>query len=355
MRVAHYERLNDEIGVSSMSAGHELGHPHSPRFPRREQFVGCLLGQAVGDGLGAPYEGLLDDIIYKMGPADAIVRGRQEDVLRYTDDTQMAIGVAEALIESGEVDEDTLCAAFASNYDPARCYGPGARRILEAIRSGEDWRSLAREVFPGGSLGNGAAMRAAPIGLLFCDDLDRVAGQAERSASPTHTHPIGVDGARLLAVAVALALRGGEFDRRAFYQQLSRYAKTEEFQWQLSVASRLKRTESVGGFGNSLEAHRSVMTSIAIFAAAPDDYSGVVSRAIGQGNDTDTLAAMAGALSGARLGIEGLPVHLIEKLEDECKGRRYLEELAGKLYELRRNRLVRTKGQGDISPEPPCS
>jgi poly(ADP-ribose) glycohydrolase ARH3 len=329
-----------------MSAGQDSGHPQSPGCPRREQFVGCLLGQAVGDSLGAPYEGLLDDIIYRMGPADAIVRDRHEDVLRYTDDTQMAIGVAEALIESGEVDEDTLCAAFASNYDPARCYGPGARRILEAIREGEDWRPLAQTVFPGGSLGNGAAMRAAPIGLLFCDDPDRVAEQAERSASPTHTHPIGVDGARLLAVAVALALRGGRFDRKAFYQELTRYAKTEEFQWQLSVARRLRRTDSVGGFGNSLEAHRSVMTSIAIFTASPDDYPGVVSRAIGQGNDTDTLAAMAGALSGARLGIEGIPAHLIGKLENGHKGRRYLEELAGKLFDLRLQRLGRKEGAG---------
>lgn len=318
-----------------MSSSLFPGHLPSADFPRREQFVGCLLGQAIGDSLGAPYEGLLDDIIYRMGPAEAIVRGPHTDVLRYTDDTQMAIGVGEALIERGEVDEDSLCAAFASNYDPARCYGPGARRILEAIRDGEDWRTLAQSVFPGGSLGNGAAMRAAPIGLLFCDDLDRVAEQAERSALPTHTHPIGIDGARLLAVAVALALRGGRFDRNAFYRELSRYAKTEEFQWQLSVARKLKRTESVGGFGNSLEAHRSVITSIAIFAASPDDYPSVVSRAIGQGNDTDTLAAMAGAISGARLGIEGLPTHLIEKLEDERKGRRYLEGLAGNLYDLR--------------------
>ncbi len=309
-------------------------------FPRREQFAGCLLGQAIGDGLGAPYEGLLDDIIYRMGPADAIVRGHHDDILRYTDDTQMAIGVAEALIESGEIVEDSLCATFASNYDPARCYGPGARRILEAICTGGDWRPLAQAVFPGGSLGNGAAMRAAPIGLLFCDDLDRVAEQAERSASPTHTHPIGIDGARLLAVAVALAVRGGRFDRKAFYRELSPYAKTEEFQWQLSVASQLKKTDSVGGFGNSLEAHRSVVTSIAIFAASPDDYPTVVSRAIGQGNDTDTLAAMAGALSGARLGIEGISAHLIEKLEDDTKGRRYLEELAHKLYDLRLQRLA---------------
>src|SRR4051794_34301735 len=85
------------VGASSMSAGQNSGHQHASGYPRRGQFVGCLLGQAVGDGLGAPYEGLLDDIIFRMGPADAIVRDPHERVLRYTDDTQMAIGVAESL------------------------------------------------------------------------------------------------------------------------------------------------------------------------------------------------------------------------------------------------------------------
>jgi poly(ADP-ribose) glycohydrolase ARH3 len=312
-----------------------------PTSPRPEQFAGCLLGQAIGDGLGAPYEGLHDDLIFRMGPAEEIVRNPAEEVLGYTDDTQMAIGVAEALIARGEIDEDTLCAAFAANYDPGRCYGPGARKILEAMLAGDDWRALARTIFPGGSLGNGAAMRAAPIGLAFCDDLDLVAEQAARSALPTHSHPIGVDGARLIAVATALAIRGGDsdFDRGTFYAELARHAETEEFRWQLSIARRLGRTSSVAGFGNSLEAHRSVITAIAIFVASPDDYPAVVARAIGQGNDTDTLAAMAGALSGARLGVDGIPAGLIAKLEDGPKGRRYIEGLARGLYERHLRRL----------------
>lgn len=317
-----------------MSTGRASDASGTAGGPRCEQFLGCLLGQAIGDGLGAPFEGLFDDIIYRMGPADEIVRNPREDVLYYTDDTQMAIGVAETLIQCGEIDEESLSASFAANYDPARGYGPGARRILEAVRDGGDWRALATSVFPDGSLGNGAAMRAAPIGLLFCDDLDRVAEQAERSAMPTHTHPIGIDGARLLAVAVALAVRGGPFDRKAFYRELLRHAKTEEFRWQLDVALAMKRTQSVGGFGNSLEAHRSVMTSIVIFATSPDDYPAVISRAIGQGNDVDTLAAMAGALSGARLGVEAIPAHLVAKLEDQGKGRRHLESIAGQLHDM---------------------
>ena len=78
-------------------------------------------------------------------------------------------------------------------------------------------------------------------------------------------------------------------------------------------------------FGNSLEAHRSVTTSIAIFAASPDDYLQVIRRAIAQGNDTDTLAAMAGALAGTRLGVGAIPGQLVAKLEDSLKGRSHLE------------------------------
>jgi len=156
--------------------------------------------------------------------------------------------------------------------------------------------------------------------------------EAELSATPTHVHPLAVDGARILALAVALAAREPRFVRADFLKQLMARAQTEEFQWQLSVALQLKPSDTVSGFGNSLAAHRSVVTAIACFANAPDRYCEVISRAIGQGNDTDTLAAMAGAISGAHLGITGIPEHLVNSLEDQHKGRTYIEELAERLY-----------------------
>ena len=85
------------------------------------------------------------------------------------------------------------------------------------MASGGDGHEPARTVYPGGSLGNGAAMRVAPVGLLFHRDLDKVAEHAERSARPAHTHPVGVDGARVLALAVALAVRQDRFDRDSFF------------------------------------------------------------------------------------------------------------------------------------------
>lgn len=297
-----------------------------------DRFVGCLLGQAVGDALGAPYEGLpADNLFWGYGRPDELVKNPSGEKLFYTDDTQMMIGVAETLVEHGAIVEDDLCQAFASNYDPRRGYGRGARRILETIADGGDWRGLATTIFPGGSLGNGAAMRVAPVGLLFGDDLDRVEKEAELSAAPTHVHPIGVEGARLMALAVALASRR-PFERRSFYRELLGRCRTEEFRWQLRAASRMSYHSQVSVFGNSLEAHRSVITAIACFTTCPDSYEDAVGKAIGLGNDTDTLAAMAGAISGAQLGIAAVPAALLERLEDGRRGRRYVRRLARKLH-----------------------
>jgi poly(ADP-ribose) glycohydrolase ARH3 len=175
-------------------------------------------------------------------------------------------------------------------------------------------------------------MRVAPVGLLFCDDLDRVAEQAELSARPTHLHPLAIDGARLIAMAVALAVREPNFDRSEFLEELHHRAQTEEFQWQLSTLNKFTPDDSVAGFGSTLEAHRSVTTAIACFANSPNSYTETISHAIGLGDDTDTLAAMAGAISGARLGVSGIPMHLITSLENNQKGREYIEELAVQLY-----------------------
>lgn len=302
----------------------------------QDQFAGVMMGLAVGDALGAAWEGVTSDLIFEMGPADKIVEHASGREIYYTDDTQMTISVVQTLIELGTIDKHHLARKFAENYHPDRGYGQGARRIINAIGAGEDWEALAANIFGGqGSLGNGAAMRVAPLGLYFAPDLFRAAEQAAFSASPTHTHEIGVDSARLMAVAAALAaLSGGKpFDRKAFLSQLRSFAQTEEFQWQLDHALELEPYQSLHSFGCSLEAHRSVVTSIMCFANSPDSYTETISRAIGQGDDVDTLAAMAGALSGARLGLSHIPKNLVDCLEDNHQGRTFLLELAERLWQ----------------------
>jgi poly(ADP-ribose) glycohydrolase ARH3 len=300
----------------------------------QDRFLGCLLGLAVGDAIGAPFEGLPATAIwYDFGGARKLVSSPPVELLTYTDDTQMMIAVAETLTECGRIDEETLCARFVENYDPNRGYGRGARRILETMAAGGDWRQLAQTVFPGGSLGNGAAMRVAPVGLLFHRDVDALLEQARLSALPTHSHPIGIEGAQLLALAIALVLREPRFDKSAFYEQLLAQARTYEFRHQLELAAGLSPTDSIASLGSSLEAHRSVTTAIACFTMSPDSYATTIASAIGLGDDTDTLAAMAGAIAGAHLGIDALPPHLLNRLENGTKGRDYINRLAINLHE----------------------
>jgi poly(ADP-ribose) glycohydrolase ARH3 len=325
--VLHFNRQKSiQPGSAAMSA-----------VPLIDRFHGCLLGLAVGDALGGRFEGQSPDWIAARYPTpQALIANPPADTLHYTDDTQMAIGVAETLVENLDILEERVCHHFVSNYVPSRGYGFGTRRVLEAMQEGRDHREIAATHSPGGSLGNGAAMRVAPVGLFFHDDLDQVWEQARLSALPTHTHPLGIEGAQLLAVAVALALRDGPFDRAAFFGELLRRGPSDEYRARLERAA--ASTEDLAGLGNGIKAPESVPTAIALFASAPASYPDVIGRAILLGGDTDTIAAMAGALAGAHLGIHAVPDGLLRQLEDEGKGRTFLADLAERLHQSHETR-----------------
>jgi len=206
------------------------------------------------------------------------------------------------------------------------------KRVLDVMEAGHDWKPLVESMFPGGSFGNGAAMRVAAVGLRFCDDPYLLREQAAESAKVTHLHPLGNDGALLVASAIGIILREPEFDNSAFFAELLEAAQTEEFQYQIRKAASLDPREMIS-FGSSLPAHRSVMTAITCFTVWPDSYERAIARAIAMGEDTDTLAAIAGALSGAYLGIDAIPPHLLAKLENGPKGRDYIDQVAIRLYD----------------------
>lgn len=137
-----------------------------------------------------------------------------------------------------------------------------------------------------------------------------------------------------MAVAVAIATRGGTFDALEFYRELRQRAQTDEFRSALDTAAGLTVDDYAGVLGTSIEAHRSVPTALACFASHPNSFTDAAARAIGLGGDVDTLAAMTGALSGARLGIDAIPSHLLDKLEHGPMGRGYLESLSQRLYAI---------------------
>ena len=114
----------------------------------------------------------------------------------------------------------------------------------------------------------------------------------------------------------------------------------DEYRWLIDSAGSLEPDDTVSFLGNGIEAHRSVVTSIACFALSPRSYKEAVGRAICLGGDTDTLGAMTGALSGTHLGINGVPRELLSRLEDGEWGLRAIQALAMRLFETRSRRIA---------------
>lgn len=165
---------------------------------------------ALGDAFGERWFPLFRDRRRAVNEIRAR-RTPQEPLWHWTDDTALALALQRSLDERGQVDQDhlALCYALAFDADRARGYGHGMHLLLpQLLVAPADWRVLAPGLFDGGSLGNGAAMRVAPLGARFHEDLDRVAEQAVLSAAVTHAHPDGIAGAVAVAVAAALSVRG---------------------------------------------------------------------------------------------------------------------------------------------------
>ena len=291
---------------------------------------GALLGTFVGDALGMPFEGAAPTVI----PSDVEMVEARLGRGSYTDDTQMMIALAESLIERGRVEEEPLARAFQAAYDPARGYGRGTRRVLELWRNGVPVADAATQVFAAhGSRGNGAAMRIAPVAVRFHQDPERLLTEAVRSARVTHAHPVGVDGAVVQAAAIGAALR----DEDALAGALAA-ARTDELRAGLAGVSALlaeptNQAEIHGRLRTSSDAAESVCAAIYSAAAHPT-FHAAVCFAVSLGGDTDTVAAMTGAISGARLGANSIPRRWVDALEDGDRGRTHVEQLATRLAEV---------------------
>ncbi|MBT8407071.1 MAG: ADP-ribosylglycohydrolase family protein, partial [Deltaproteobacteria bacterium] len=169
----------------------------------RAKYLGAMLGSALGDAIGE-----LAFQYPERNTLSAVVESLAE--LRYTDDTAMAIGLASSLVEKGYLDGQNLGETFRRNFEqePWRGYATGPPTIFSMVRStGISYTKAAQSLFGGGgSFGNGAAMRIAPLGLFFHDSSE-IYQQACGSAEVTHAHPVGKDGAAIQAWAVSRAVR----------------------------------------------------------------------------------------------------------------------------------------------------
>ena len=300
----------------------------------KSKFLGALIGTGVGDALGAPFEGF-----FPVTPEDIEQVAARQEVLTYTDDTHMMIGVAESFIKNRGFDGEDMARTFARNYElePYRGYGPGPPRIFRMISAGVAWDEAAQRLYHGGSYGNGSAMRVAPVGVLYHDNPATLREVAYLSSQITHAHQLGKEGAALQAYAIALATNlapTSALDRGDFLAKLINYVSEEVYQEKLIRVEALlhhsNKAEVIIELGNGIEAFNSVPTAIYSFLAHPDSFAQAVLQAISLGGDTDTIGAMTGAISGAYLGVDAIP----NKWKDRLENRRYIEELAERLCNI---------------------
>ncbi len=296
------------------------------------KFLGALVGTGIGDALGAPFEGR-----HRVRPEEIEAMAERQEVLTYTDDTHMMIGVVESLIRNGGFDGADMAHTFIRNYElePWRGYGPGPPHIFRLIKAGAVWDEAAQGLYYGGSYGNGSAMRAAPLGVFYHDNPAMLREVAYKSSQITHAHQLGKEGAALQAYAIALATSLEPrlaLARGDFLAELLRYVPDgiyrEKLSWVDALLSQPDRDRVIIELGNGIEAFNSVPTAIYSFLSQPHSFAQAVFYAISLGGDTDTIGAMTGAISGAYLGFESIPNQWKNKLEN----RLYIEELAKKLW-----------------------
>jgi poly(ADP-ribose) glycohydrolase ARH3 len=257
--------------------------------------------------------------------------------MRWTDDTQMSIDLAESLVENRGLQPDPLARRFAAGYRWSRGYGAGAARLLRMIKGGADWREANRSVFSEGSFGNGGAMRAPVIGLFFGETPDVLPDRARDAARVTHAHPLAVEGAVLMAAATSAALR-----TRAPLEILddaSAGCRHEGYVDRLALARRWLDSHEQSGpgevrkrLGNGIAALESCVTALYLALRFLDGpFASLHAFVVDCRGDVDTIGAMAGAVWGAANGAAGLPSSLLQRLE----ARERIETLAQDLFRAR--------------------
>jgi ADP-ribosylglycohydrolase len=304
-----------------------------------EALTGSVLGQALGDALGFVVE----------AEPPGVAREYVEDWLRtgragershpqfpfgqYTDDTQLTRELLRSFQQARGWDPARFAAGMADLFREGRDVGAGQGTRSAALRllSGVPWQESGT---PPPYAGNGAAMRAGPLGLLL-PDTSAMCRAAIEQTRITHLDPRCAAGSTVIARAVALAAQRSPLDAGDLIEDLATCAAISDIsvaesvkklaEWVALTPAEAARHVHASGLdpahtgrwqGISAFVTPSVLWSLYAFLRSPDDYWETICTAIAVGGDTDTMAAMAGAISGARLGAGALREELVARLND---------------------------------------
>ena len=322
---------------------------------REKHTTGCLIGTALGDALGLPYEGLTAERPGRMlGTPDRFrfLPGRG----MMSDDTEHSCMIAESLVESG-FDPERFEASFAKRLRwwllgvPA---GTGLATLRACLRLLCGIPSYRSGVF---SAGNGPAMRAAILGVAV-EDPGKLVELVHRSTRITHTDPRAEAGALIVAAAARISTRTELPTAQALFQCLGElnfdFAGSAGSLLELlnAAATSVTRRESTATFAASLGVagfvtgfvNQTVPVAIHAWLSHPEDWEQAVRAVIDCGGDADTTAAITGGLVGSRVGVDGIPMILRQKFVDWPRSLKWIEHLGHALTilpEQSRHHIIR--------------
>lgn len=325
--------------------------------------AGCLYGLAIGDALGMPTQELPRGRAREVLAVDGFVAAPPDQPISarlaagsVTDDTTQAVVVAQLLIEGeGAIDPHRFAVLLMDWEDSMRragsldLLGPSTRRALDAIRRGDD-PDLT------GTTGttNGAAMRVAPVGIVTpSGDTTRLVDAVVAAGRPSHHTSVAHSGAAAVAAVVSAGLDGQPFrEALPWALECARVAATRgqwwaapevaaRIEWAVELTSRVAARDGLDAaldevarlVGTSIATQESVPAAFAVASLQSDRPWSAVLSAARLGGDSDTIAAMTGAMLGAGAGRSAWPASAVETVERV--NHLGLEGLAAGLVELR--------------------
>lgn len=295
----------------------------SPVAPERMvRAVHSLQGLSCGDAFGQRFF-LHPEVARRL----IFQRALPSPPWHYTDDTVMAVAIAEILEEFGEIRQEALAQSFGRHYiaDRQRGYGPAMHTLLPELEKDPSlWRELSPALFKGGgSFGNGSAMRVAPLGAYFADDLDAVSSQAECSAVITHSHPEAVAGAIAVALAAGLAWRckNSSISPTDFLEEICKRTPMSEVHLgivkALALPSDITVEQAAAELGNGSKVTAQDTVPFSLWAAARhlDNFEEALWATVSGLGDRDTTCAIVGGIVAMSAGAQSIPSHWIQARE----------------------------------------
>ena len=276
----------------------------------RDRIVGCILGGAIGDAFGGPYEGQCPPI-----------RIEPHTVLRVSDDTQLTLATCQAIVDSGHLEPGRIATEFAVWFRQRRLRGLGASTLkaLQELAAGGHWAPVGRK----GEMaaGNGAATRIAPLAFLL-EPCDHASRQTIRDICRiTHHHDEAYCGALAVLIAISLAYSGAWEGGTGMLCEVAAHLPNSAVRDRLNQLSSDFNHASLADVGRHRGATGYVIESVPLALAAAErvgalGFAEVIEQVIMIGGDTDSIAAMAGQICGTYLGHQGLPQDWLARITE---------------------------------------